>query len=98
MSSNLLFIEIEPSAWYYLLEDQYGEKDPFDWREQAKAFGPFATQASADEHYFNNQHSTSGAEILKYPISLRRIDDVVREKVSLAPANMAEIEAPRRRW
>jgi hypothetical protein len=61
MSTNLNceFVEIEPSKWYYLLEDWDAPKMAWDWYEYATAYGPFASQEKAREH-LQRHHANPG--------------------------------------
>ena len=64
MAQELQFIEQAAGRWFYLLEDRGAPKDGWDWRESAKAFGPFQTLEAAQEHEYESKSDTSGAEIV----------------------------------
>lgn len=60
------FIEPEPGKWYYVLEDDFGSKNAWDWREEARAFGPFASQEEAHRHLSDNHANPGGYNVVPH--------------------------------
>ncbi|MCU0951150.1 MAG: hypothetical protein MUC68_08795 [Burkholderiaceae bacterium] len=62
MSTSLecQIIEIRPGAWYYLAEPAMARGLTYDWREQSRATGPFASSDAAAEHI--QQHYADAGE------------------------------------
>jgi len=56
-----VFIEPQPGQWYYLLEEPTAPTEAMDWRDYAKAIGPFSSYEEADAYFCENEVSTSGA-------------------------------------
>jgi len=63
MAQELQFIETESGAWFYILERRSALKDQWDWMDDADLFGPFSTLEVAQEHEYQSDSDTSGAEI-----------------------------------
>lgn len=55
------FIEYKPGVWYYLLEDYGSPKGAWDWRENATAYGPFASWEAGNEHLRSNHANPGGS-------------------------------------
>ncbi|WP_225731082.1 MULTISPECIES: hypothetical protein [unclassified Nocardia] len=55
---NCAFIEVQPSCWYYLLED-WDTDDTDDWRLNASAYGPFNSENEASAH-LSHWHANPG--------------------------------------
>jgi hypothetical protein len=60
------FIEVEPAKWYYVLEDGFAPKNAWDWREFARAYGPFPTEDTALEHLRKNHANPGGYNTAPY--------------------------------
>lgn len=60
-NSNCEFHQIKPDQWYYVLEDTYAPQNAWDWRENAAAYGPFATQDLANTHLDRNHANPGGS-------------------------------------
>lgn len=90
MSQNreLEFIEPEPGKWYYLLEDYFAPKNSWDWREHARCYGPFPSQAAAEYHQYDQSGiSTPGSTISAY--GEFAMTDVLRNLVANATLERA---------
>jgi len=76
MSSGLecQFIEIRKHRWYYLLEDSFAPTGAWDWREYAKAYGPFVNYEAADEHLVENHSNPGGHSISALPEGKEELD------------------------
>lgn len=85
-----MFIEPEAGSWYYLQERADGWADPFDWIEQADAFGPFKNYEEACDHQYDYQPTTSGSEVWRNddPLLTTRLTEEVKQKIALAADNM----------
>lgn len=61
MSTGLecMFIEPKPNRWYYVLQDWSCPVGAWDWREYAKAYGPFRSENAANEH-LRRHHANPG--------------------------------------
>ena len=79
-------IEVAPETWYYILEDRSAPEDASDWRQHAKAYGPFATNLAAGQHLHANHRSPGGYTLTNH--AMFRMDDVFRSLIEAAPANM----------
>jgi hypothetical protein len=64
MAQELHFIEVSAGEWFYVLEHKSAPKDAWDWMENADAFGPFPTLEAAQDHEYQSDSDTSGAEIV----------------------------------
>lgn len=88
-NSECLFIQIKPDQWFYVLEDYNAPKNAWDWREHATAYGPFPTEAAADEHLCDNHANPGGSSTDELPegITERDLskDDVLRKLIEAAP-------------
>ena len=59
-NSECMFIEIEPSKWYYILENYHAPQNSWDWREHATCTGPFVSFDKADKHLGDNHANPGG--------------------------------------
>ena len=68
MSTNnkCLIVETEPGQWFYVLEDYNAPKNAWDWREYARAYGPFDTEEVALKHLFDNHANPGGHNSSRY--------------------------------
>lgn len=73
-NSECLFIEIERGKWFYILEDYSAPKNAWDWREHASCYGPFASEAEADQHLCDSHASPGGACIAALGEGEERVD------------------------
>jgi hypothetical protein len=87
-NSECEFFETEPGKWFYALETKYGEEDRevWDWREEANAYGPFESYDQADEHLRENHANPGGHSITTH--TEFRMDDVWSKLIAEAPSNM----------
>jgi len=68
------FVEVESGKWYYLLEDHDAPGNAFDWRENAKAYGPFKTCEAALDH-LDEHFSNPGAFVESpLPVGMAKLD------------------------
>jgi len=60
-------VEVEPGQWFYAI-DLYGDHEEliWDWRDNAKAFGPFDSELEAKEHMASNRVSPRFVSVLSY--------------------------------
>lgn len=62
-------VEVGPGVWYYFLEEQIYD-DPEerwgDWRDTARAYGPFNTYEEACEHLRANHANPGGHNVIEY--------------------------------
>lgn len=94
--ANCFFIEWKPGEWYYVLENRGYEEDyeePWDWRENAAAYGPFKTFDAAHEHLRANHANPGGFSREEYREG-RKSDPVMDKLIADAPKNTQ----PRRGW
>jgi hypothetical protein len=66
MAQELQFIELASGDWFYIIEDRDAPRDAWDWHEYATAHGPFPTLEAAQDHEYNSDSDTSGAEIVEF--------------------------------
>jgi hypothetical protein len=90
-NSECEFFEAEPGKWFYALETKYGEDDVevWDWREDAKAYGPFDSQGQAHAHLMDHHPNPGGATVT--PNSHFRMDDVWTNLIADARSNMQSV-------
>lgn len=81
------FYEVEPSVWYYVLEDYNAPKNAWDWREFACAYGPFNSKDEAYEH-LRDHHANPGGSCTT-PHEHYKSDEVMEKLIADAPRNMA---------
>lgn len=74
------------NQWYYLLEDSCAPKNSWDWREYAKAYGPFASMGLADKHLSDNHANPGGFSVDETNIETLT-DPVMIKLIADAPAN-----------
>lgn len=74
------FFEAAPNLWYLLL-DNSGIANAWDWRENAECFGPFSTLESATAELDN--HSNPGGWTVVTNENFRR-DDVYNTAIATA--------------
>lgn len=78
---SCLYIEVEPTEWFYLAENEDAPDEVWDWREYSTASGPFDTLEAAMDHRVDNRPDISGSEIRHYD-----------PKVSIPPVVMSKIK------
>lgn len=80
-NSNCNFYDVG-RKWFYLLEDSDTPKNAFDWRENARAYGPFPSEEAADDHLIEN-HANPGGTCNCGAVDLAK-DDVLRSAIESA--------------
>jgi len=80
---NCEFVEWQPEQWYYVLEDYGSSKDAWDWRENARAYGPFGSEGEAHRHLADNHPNPGGSSTVRYSPELGK-DKVLQELMSKA--------------
>lgn len=60
---NCLYVQIESSKWYWVLENHDAPKTSWDWKTNASCCGPFQTKDAAHTHLHRNNSNPGGAEI-----------------------------------
>ena len=80
---NCLIIEVEPGAWYYLLEEGNAPKNAWDWREFATAYGPFGDVKQAQTH-LTEEHANPGGWWVDPYKPERKLDEVLAGKIAEA--------------
>jgi hypothetical protein len=63
---NCEFLEVQPGRWFYVLEDYDAPKNAWDWHDNATAYGPFASEALAEQHLHANHANPGGSSTLPY--------------------------------
>ncbi len=61
---NCQIVEPFPGSWYYILEDYGGSNQPWDWREQASAVGPFATEHDCKQFLGDHEANPGGWSVI----------------------------------
>lgn len=56
---NCEIIQATATEWFYVLEDDDAPKNAWDWREYARAYGPFSTKDLATDH-LDRHHANPG--------------------------------------
>ncbi len=84
-SANCEFIETKPGEWHYLIEG-CGFRNPIDWREESKAFGPFPTLARARRHLRDHHGNPDGPYVI--PNKDFQPDEVTTRLLKDAVANV----------
>jgi hypothetical protein len=80
---NCEFVEWRPGQWYYVLEDYGSSKDMWDWRENARAYGPFDSEEEAHRHLADNHPNPGGSSTVRYSPELGK-DKVLQGLMSKA--------------
>lgn len=80
---NCFFIEVEPGAWYYLLEEGNAPKNAWDWREFSTAYGPFGDVKQAQTHLMDEHANPGGWTVDPYEPG-RQPDEVLAAKIAEA--------------
>ena len=89
-NSECMFVEVEPCAWYYVLEEYDAPKNSWDWREHAAAYGPFPTMETAYRHLHDNHANPGGYWSTAYdPENPYKPDEVMTRRIE---------SAKKRRW
>lgn len=57
-------VEVRPGEWYYILELGFAPRVAWDWREHARAVGPFPSYDAAWEHLADFEANPGGHAIL----------------------------------
>lgn len=73
-NSECEFIQVEPTKWFYILEDYSAPKNAWDWREHATCYGPFPTEDAADAHLRRNHANPGGATVSELPPGVTSLD------------------------
>ena len=88
-----LFVQVESDKWYYVLEDYNAPQNAWDWREHAKAYGPFATEDVALKHLDDNHSNPGGYGAQSLPEGM---DKLKFKEDSVMQSLIEGAEAPRR--
>lgn len=66
MSTGLNCQIIEPATgkWFYVLENSGASNQPWDWREQATATGPFATEKECRSYLSDHEANPGGFSVI----------------------------------
>lgn len=83
-----MIFENQPNEWYYALESSFGDKNAFDWREDASAYGPFTTYDEACKHLAAHHSNPGGHSMIEFADMQNERDEVTEELVKGAPDNM----------
>lgn len=91
-----MLIEVLPEQWYYILEDYDAPKNSNDWREHARAYGPFGNEDTAYTHLRNNHANPGSSSTEPYnPEWKDKKDPVLDKLIAEAPRNT---RSRRRGW
>lgn len=93
MSSGLEchFVTLETNEVFYVLQDYSCPVGAWDWREYAKAFGPFASEEAAEAHLYVNHANPGGGSSYDHKSGS---DPVLDRLIASARAS----KSTRRRW
>ena len=73
-NSNCDVIEVNRGTWYYLLEDSNAPKNAWDWREHARAYGPFKGIPETLAHLGENHPNPGGYSVRGLPVGAPDLD------------------------
>jgi hypothetical protein len=96
-----MIFENEPGEWYYALESDFADGNEHDWRDDASAYGPFATYDIACEHLASHHSNPGGHTMLEYAEFKGEKDSVTDRLVADAAENMKAFQRSTpvyRRW
>lgn len=87
------FVEVEVGRWYYILQQENAPPSTWDWREHAKAFGPFTSVEDACEHLSSHYRFSDRPPVFPLPVGAFHADlngdRVLKSLVAHAGKNMA---------
>lgn len=84
-NSECRFIEAEPGRWFYALEDSGSPHNAWDWREFARAYGPFDSEKAAGKHLHDHHANPGGSSTMRH--GEFRMDEVWTNLIAEAPEN-----------
>lgn len=85
--------------WFYILEDWNAPKNAWDWHEYATAYGPFPTEAAANEHLRRHHANPGGATTCIEPEDPEGLARVTAELIENARHDrFAAAGGTARRW
>jgi hypothetical protein len=113
-NSECEFIQVKGDEWFYVLEhyrcddeDDDGWYDHGDWRLNATAYGPFASQEKADEHLDEKHPNPGGSSTQALPDGVDELDLskdpmlerlIVAARESMAAEKAEEVRLSRARF
>lgn len=95
------FVRTKGDEWFYAIEDGWGPKNAFDWRDFAVSFGPFKTEDEAINHMQAN-HANPGSWYTNDNAENKDLDATWDKLIAQARQRMEEdrkaLAFSRRRW